>query len=78
LFVQLPVPELGTDAVAVGRDDYRLGAKGESFPWAVLSSDFSELLDWGLVKWDTAVVVSLGGEERMQMSGNRVWVGRGG
>lgn len=50
----------------------------ERVPWAILNSDFTVLLDGGLVKRDTPVVVSLGGKGRVQMSGNRVWVGNGG
>lgn len=46
--------------------------------WAILNSDFTVLLDGGLVKRDTPVVVSLEGKGRVQMSGNRVWVGNGG
>lgn len=47
----------------------------ERVPWAILNSDFTVLLDGGLVKRDTPVVVSLGGKGRVQMSGNRIWVG---
>lgn len=66
LVVQLPVPQPGAEA------------KRERFPWGILNSDFSDLLDGGLLKRDRVVVVSLGGEGRVQMSGNRVWVGKGG
>lgn len=64
--VQVSVPQPGTEI------------KGERLPWVVLNSDFTVFLDGGLVKRDTLVVVSLGGEGRVQRSGNRVLVGRGG
>ncbi|KAK1833943.1 hypothetical protein QBC39DRAFT_369572 [Podospora conica] len=57
--------------------EYSPTTKGERFPWAVLDADFTTVLDWGLARWDRAVLVSLSGG-RMQMSGNRFWVGGGG